>query len=90
MVSLSCSIGSKVAKKFRFEITWLVDNSYKEKLRGLWKDNEGLRQNLNKITEYSKAWNYSNLNQVRIRKKDIMARLEVMHKCMQRINNMGA
>ncbi|XP_050914649.1 uncharacterized protein LOC127129530 [Lathyrus oleraceus] len=90
MISLSCNVYSKVAKHFRFKSAWLVDSNYTDRLMGLWKDNKGLGHKLKNITKDLKAWKCSSLKQVHIRKKEIMARLNGVQKCIQRRENMGA
>lgn len=90
MISLSCNAFSKVTKHFRFESAWLLDGNYIERLMGVWKDNDGLGRNLKKIEDNSKAWKCGTLNEVYMRKKEIMARLNGAQKCIQRKDNMGA
>ncbi|KAI5411584.1 hypothetical protein KIW84_056593 [Lathyrus oleraceus] len=76
-------------KHFRFESVWMLDGNYIERLMGLWKDNDGLGLNRQKIGDDLKALKFSTLNQVHMRKNEIMARLNGVYKCIHRKDNMA-
>ncbi|MCH86446.1 hypothetical protein A2U01_0007303, partial [Trifolium medium] len=72
------TIGTKnnaAPKQFRFESAWLLDESYQDVLKRNWKHDLKVVENLASLQNDFKRWKLFTIDQVIMKKKEIMARL---------------
>lgn len=56
-------------------------------IQSAWKENINMHDNLKKLQEDLKNWKHDTLDQVRNKKKEIMAQMNGIKKCIQRSDN---
>ncbi|XP_058767392.1 uncharacterized protein LOC131641086 [Vicia villosa] len=75
MINLTNSMNVQGPRRFRFESAWMVDENYKNRLVGIWKKEESLKNNLKLVEDDTSNWKCNSLNHMQQAKKQIMARL---------------
>jgi hypothetical protein len=62
-------------KLFRFESAWLMDDSFHSMLETTWLDHQSVWNNLNNVRDSIGIWRLESFDQIRKKKKELMARI---------------
>jgi hypothetical protein len=79
----------KAPRQFRFESAWLLDNTYNDMLNESWRGELSIIKNLENVQQGINRWKLQTFDQVVLKKKEIMARLTGIQKCIHNGNNSG-
>jgi hypothetical protein len=79
----------KAPRQFRFKSAWLLDSTYKTMLTTSWKDEISVTNNLVNVQRGIPQWKLQNIDQVFIKKKELMARLAGIQASMHNGNWSG-
>ncbi|XP_058733373.1 uncharacterized protein LOC131604980 [Vicia villosa] len=74
---------ARAAKHFRFESAWLLDDSYNEMLITNWDNDQEIWQNMRHVEKSINDWKFTNFDQVRLFKKELVARIGGIQRRLQ-------
>ncbi|MCH92036.1 RNA-directed DNA polymerase (Reverse transcriptase), partial [Trifolium medium] len=77
----------RAPRQFRFESAWLLDNTYNSMLNASWKGDVSLVENLENVKQGINQWKIQTFDQVILKKKEIMARLNGIQANIHNGNN---
>jgi hypothetical protein len=63
-------------RQFRFESAWLMESSYNDMLKDSWNREVHIINNLKNLERDLKGWRLHTIDQVVMKKKELMARLD--------------
>ncbi|XP_058762592.1 uncharacterized protein LOC131635973 [Vicia villosa] len=90
MTSFRSCNHDRAAKPFRFEISWMIENKYIDRLKGHWNNKEDLVSNLKRIEHDATDWKKFSIQHVQRAKKGLMTRLNGIQRNIHlRQNNRG-
>ncbi|PNX75251.1 ribonuclease H, partial [Trifolium pratense] len=79
----------RAPRQFRFESAWLLDNTYQAMLAESWRRELSVPHNLDNVQRGITNWKLQTFDQVKRKKKEIMARLAGIQNRMYHGNNSG-
>lgn len=78
LVSLYEDQQKSMAKEFKFECSWIMENSFKSMMLAAWKPDLGMLQNFEVVRDHTKSWNMHSVQSLLQDKKTIIHIIEGM------------
>ncbi|XP_058773464.1 uncharacterized protein LOC131647604 [Vicia villosa] len=80
----------KVKRQFKFENAWNLVDSYQDMINKVWREDKAFEECLKDTRDNLENWKEHSFDNVKLRKKEIMARLKGVHCRLQRRDNVKA
>ena len=76
------NLNFRLSKPFRFQSSWLADDSFPNLVRDAWSNNPGLYDAIKKFTTKAAKWNRVHFGNVFAKKRRVLARLSGIQRVM--------